>query len=299
MTNETLSDILAVARARVEAALDAQLPGASEEPRQLHEAMRYAVLNGGKRVRAALVYLSGRAVSAPEERLDTPAIAVELIHAYSLVHDDLPAMDNDDLRRGQPTCHIAFDEATALLAGDAMQTHAFQLLAQASALNFPGGPALPMIATLASASGSGGMAGGQAIDLAAVGQQLTLPELENMHAHKTGALIRAAVRIGALAADSVDATTLAALDNYAAAIGLAFQIQDDILDVVGDTAVLGKQQGADEALGKPTYPALVGLERAREMAAAQHAQALASIATLDARADPLRSLSEYIVNRTH
>ena len=299
MKPESLDGMLVAARTRVENALDRYLPPADAAPARLHQAMRYAVLNGGKRVRAALVYMTGYAVSAPDQRLDVPAVAVELIHGYSLVHDDLPAMDDDALRRGQPTCHIAFDEATALLAGDALQTYAFELLVDAPELTAVNGPALAMVATLARASGPSGMAGGQAIDLAAVGQQLTLAELENMHAHKTGALIRAAVRIGALASSAVTSAELDALDSFASSIGLAFQIQDDILDVVGDTHVLGKQQGADEALGKPTYPSIVGLDEARNMAAQQHLSALAAIANLDERANPLRWLSEYIVSRSH
>ena len=299
MKPESLDGMLVAARTRVENALDRYLPHADAAPERLHQAMRYAVLNGGKRVRAALVYMTGYAVSAPDQRLDVPAVAIELIHGYSLVHDDLPAMDDDALRRGQPTCHIAFDEATALLAGDALQTYAFELLVDAPELTAVNGPALAMVATLARASGPSGMAGGQAIDLAAVGQQLTLAELENMHAHKTGALIRAAVRIGALASSAVTSAELDALDSFASSIGLAFQIQDDILDVVGDTHVLGKQQGADEALGKPTYPSIVGLDEARNMAAQQHLSALAAIANLDERANPLRWLSKYIVSRSH
>lgn len=298
-SSEALAATLARCRERVSVAIDARLPAASTPPQRLHEAMRYAVLNGGKRVRASLVYLTGQALGAPDAWLDAPAVAVELIHAYSLVHDDLPAMDDDDLRRGQPTCHIAFDEATALLAGDALQTQAFSVLAGASEFTGTEAPVVEMVRTLAEASGAAGMAGGQAIDLAAVGQAITLAELENMHVHKTGALIRASVRLGALASAGVDETALARLDRYAHAIGLAFQIQDDILDVIGDTQTLGKQQGADEALNKPTYPALVGLERAQEMAGAQHAAALEAIAHLGAEADPLRWLSAYIVSRTH
>ncbi|MDX1514541.1 MAG: (2E,6E)-farnesyl diphosphate synthase [Gammaproteobacteria bacterium] len=285
-------------RDRVHAALEARLPPASDEPRQLHEAMRYAVLNGGKRVRAVLVYAAGEAVGTAPETLDAPACAVELIHAYSLVHDDLPVMDNDDLRRGQPTCHRAFDEATALLAGDALQSLAFEVLLD------DGGPAgaarrAAMAWTLAGASGSLGMAGGQAIDLAAVGKSLTLEQLENMHRHKTGALIRASVRMGALSGDGSSEQTLDLLDRYACCIGLAFQIRDDILDVEGDTAVLGKQSGADSALNKPTYPALLGLEEAKQKARELHEQALACLQDFGAEADPLRWLSEFIVNRPH
>lgn len=285
-------------RARVHAALDACLPPAADEPRQLHEAMRYAVLNGGKRVRAVLVYAAGEAVGTPVDGLDAAACAVELMHAYSLVHDDLPAMDNDDLRRGQPTCHRAFDEATALLAGDALQSLAFEVLLQ------NGGPAtaldrLGMARTLANASGSKGMAGGQAIDLSAVGKTLDPGELENMHLHKTGALIRASVRLGALSGDGVGEETLALLDGYARCIGLAFQIRDDILDVEGETEMLGKRSGADMARNKPTYPSLLGMEPAKRKAADLHDEALECLAAFGPEADPLRWLSEYIVSRPH
>lgn len=284
-------------RARANRALEACLIPAEREPAQLHEAMRYAVLNGGKRVRAILVYGTGEAVGADTERLDAPACAVELMHAYSLVHDDLPAMDNDDLRRGKPTCHRAFGEANALLAGDALQTMAFQVLADGTAAG--GARAVEMVATLALASGSLGMAGGQAIDLAAVGKQLRLEELENMHRHKTGALIRASVRLGALCNPDIGDAELAKLDAYGACIGLAFQVRDDILDVEADTETLGKAQGADIALNKPTYPALLGLDEAKQKAEELHENALAELAGFDSRADALRGLSAFIVNRPH
>jgi len=296
---DALTAELKQCRERVASAIDARLPASSAPPEKLHEAMRYAVLNGGKRVRACLVYMTGQALGAPDAWLDAPAVAVELIHAYSLVHDDLPAMDDDDLRRGQPTCHVAFDEATALLAGDALQSAAFDVLAGAEEFHQTAAPVLEMVRTLAHASGAAGMAGGQAIDLAAVGRSISLAELENMHVHKTGALIRASVRLGALASARNDQAVLVRLDRYAHAIGLAFQIQDDILDVVGDTATLGKQQGADEALNKPTYPALVGLGRAQAMAAEQHATALEALESFGTEANPLRWLSAYIVSRTH
>lgn len=285
-------------RAQVQSALDARLPPAGDEPRQLHEAMRYAVLNGGKRVRAVLVYATGETVGTPAEALDDAACAVEMIHAYSLVHDDLPAMDNDDLRRGQPTCHRAFDEATALLAGDALQSLAFEvLLRNGDQISVP--QRLAMARALASASGSRGMAGGQAMDLSAVGKTLGPAELENMHVHKTGALIRASVRLGALGRDGVDEETLALLDRYACCIGLAFQIRDDILDVEGDTEVLGKQSGADIARNKPTYPSLLGMGPAKQKAADLHEDAMKSLAGFGPEADPLRWLSEYIVSRPH
>ena len=283
-------------RARVNRALDAYLPSAQPGPAQLHEAMRYAVLNGGKRVRATLVYAAGEAVGADGALLDGPACAVELIHAYSLVHDDLPAMDDDDLRRGKPTCHRVFGEASALLAGDALQSVAFQILADGAA---DAQRAVAMVATLAQASGSLGMAGGQAIDLAAVGRDLGLDELEHMHRHKTGALIRASVRLGALCGEGVGGEQLEQLDAYAACIGLAFQVRDDILDVEADTETLGKAQGADIALNKPTYPSLLGLASAKQKAEELHERAISELADFDARADGLRGLSAFIVNRPH
>ncbi|MGE0383732.1 MAG: (2E,6E)-farnesyl diphosphate synthase [Gammaproteobacteria bacterium] len=282
---------------RAEAALDRALPAAAAEPRRLHEAMRYSVLGGGKRVRPLLVYLAGTCAGAASEALDAPAVAVELIHAYSLIHDDLPAMDDDDLRRGKPTCHRAFDEATAILAGDALQAHAFDVLARDPAIAVPDAQRLEMIATLARASGSAGMAGGQAIDLGAVGRALDLAALENMHVHKTGALIRASVRLGVLAAPAPRARLLEDLDRYAHAIGLAFQVQDDILDVEGTTETLGKPQGSDIARNKPTYPNLLGLDGARAAADRLHAQAVEALAAHGAAAEPLRALADYIVRR--
>jgi farnesyl diphosphate synthase len=246
-----------------------------------------------------LVYAGGQAFGVPQEQLDGAACAVELIHAYSLVHDDLPAMDDDDLRRGQPTCHKAYDEATAILAGDALQTLAFQVLVQDKALSVPPETRLQMVETLACASGSHGMAGGQALDLAAVGQELDLPQLENLHIHKTGALIRAAVRLGTLAAPDAPAEAIDRLDHYAKCIGLAFQVQDDILDVLGETAVIGKTQGKDAASGKPTYPALLGLEEAREKAEQLVADALDSLSGIGDEVSPLRALARYIVERSH
>jgi geranylgeranyl pyrophosphate synthase len=287
---------LSAYRARANRALEACLPAADRAPTELHEAMRYAVLDGGKRVRATLVYATGEALGAEPALLDAPACAVELIHAYSLVHDDLPAMDNDDLRRGKPTTHRAFGEANALLAGDALQTLAFEVLAEGAA-RAPG--SLEMVATLARASGSLGMAGGQAIDLAAVGHELSLDALENMHRHKTGALIRASVRLGALCGPDVSAAALEQLDGYAACIGLAFQVRDDILDVEADTETLGKTQGADIALDKPTYPSILGLDAAKRKAVELHERAIAELAGFDARADALRGLSAFIVNRPH
>lgn len=286
-------------QARVERRLDDWLPANSLHPSRLHEAMRYAVLGGGKRVRPILVYATGAALGVSTESLDGPACAVELIHAYSLIHDDLPAMDNDDMRRGKPSCHCAFDEATAILAGDALQALAFYILAHDPFMKMPAPTRLSMIEGLALAAGSRGMVGGQAIDFAAVGCTLDIAELEDMHIHKTGALIRAAVKLAALSAPGLDHDTLQQLDHYAKCVGLAFQIRDDILDVEGDVALLGKRQGADMALNKPTYPSLLGLAEAKERARYLHEEALASLAKLDERADPLRGLSHYIVARAH
>jgi geranylgeranyl pyrophosphate synthase len=297
--DDALAGLLQLARERVEQALQRWLPDAGTPPSRLHEAMRYAVLAGGKRVRPILVYGTGQALGLPVAQLDGPACAVELIHAYSLVHDDLPAMDDDDLRRGRPTCHRAYDEATALLVGDALQTLAFYVLAHDDTLACGAAARLRMVEALALASGSRGMAGGQAIDLAAVGQQLDLAELEHMHIHKTGALIRASVRLAVLCAETVEAAVADGLDHYAKCIGLAFQIRDDILDVEGDTATLGKPQGSDAALEKPTYPALIGLAESKRLAAELCADAVASLDRLDARAEPLRQLARYIVSRSH
>ncbi len=286
-------------QARIEQVLGERLPAPEAHPSRLHEAMRYAVLGGGKRVRPFLVYAAGTALGADLQTLDAPACAVELIHAYSLVHDDLPCMDNDELRRGRPTCHIAYDEATALLVGDALQTLAFHTLSRADGAAVEPARRVDMIETLALAAGSRGMAGGQAIDLGSVGRQLDIVELEDMHIHKTGALIRASVRLGALAAPAANDQTLRDLEHYAKCIGLAFQIRDDILDEEGETAVIGKLQGADRALNKPTYPSLLGLSESKRRLGELHEQALASIAGLDAGADPLRWISHYIGARSH
>lgn len=286
-------------RRRADAALDRWLPAEDTLPQTLHRAMRYAVFNGGKRVRPVLTYATGHALDLEAAQLDAPATAVELIHAYSLVHDDLPAMDDDDLRRGKPTVHRAFDEATAILCGDALQSLAFYLLAHHGDAAIPAGQRLQMLETLALASGSRGMAGGQAIDLASVGKELNVAELENMHVHKTGALIRASVKLGALCLPDIEQQTLARLDHYAKCIGLAFQIQDDILDVEGETETLGKTRGADQARNKPTYPALLGLDGAKSLAAELIEDALQNLVSLGDRAEPLRWIARYIVQRTH
>lgn len=296
---KSLTAFLAECRAQVESALDRHLPSETQSPERLHIAMRYAVLQGGKRLRAALVYATGGALGVEPARLDAPACALELIHAYSLVHDDLPAMDNDDLRRGRPTCHRAFDEATAILVGDALQTLAFQVLTEDRRLDISPARRLQMLGRLAQASGSLGMAGGQAIDLASTGQRLDLTRLQDMHARKTGALIGAAVALGYLACEDAPTELTAQLEDYAAALGLAFQITDDILDIEGDTATLGKPQGSDLAHDKSTYPALLGLERAKAMAREQHTLALASLDGLGDNGRLLRDIADYVILRTH
>ena len=284
-------------RARVENALDAVLPDPALLPRRLHEAMRYAVLGPGKRLRPLLVYQGGQVFGINDERLDPPACAVELIHAYSLVHDDLPAMDDDDLRRGRPTCHRAYDEATAILVGDALQTLAFRLIAAAETPESH--QRLAMIETLAAACGSRGMAGGQAMDLAAAGQRINVAELEDMHIHKTGALILASLRLGALCATHTERASLASLERYGRCIGLAFQVQDDILDVTGTSALTGKSSGADARREKSTYPGLMGLAEARRFATELRDEAVESLAPFGDRADTLRALADYIVERDH
>jgi farnesyl diphosphate synthase len=280
---------------RAEDQLALRLPSAAHSPQRLHEAMRYSVLNGGKRVRPVLIYATGLALGIDESLLDNAACAIEFIHAYSLVHDDLPAMDDDDLRRGRPTCHKAFDEATAILVGDALQVLAFQILARDTHL--PVEPRLRLIDILATESGTNGMAGGQALDLAGEGQTLTIAEVEHMHACKTGALIRASVMMAAACAPQLDADVKQALQRYATAIGLAFQIQDDVLDVEGDATLLGKATGADRALSKPTYPAVAGLQTAKLRVQSLHAEALVELAPLGVAAQPLREVSDWLVFR--
>ncbi len=264
---------------------------------RLYQAMRYSVMNGGKRVRPLLVYAACEALNGDKADADGAACAVELIHAYSLVHDDLPAMDDDDLRRGQPTTHKAFDEACAILAGDGLQSLAFEAMAQAEHNPQDATLRLRMFAVLARAAGPAGMVGGQAIDLGSVGLKLDRDALELMHRHKTGALIEASVQLGALASGHADADNLASLSQYARAIGLAFQVQDDILDVESDTATLGKHQGADIARDKPTYPALLGMDAAKAYALELRDQALHALRPFDTAAEPLRELARYIVER--
>jgi len=266
---------------------------------QLKAAMRHGLLLGGKRVRPFLVYATGNLLGVADELLDGPAAAIECIHAYSLIHDDLPAMDDDDLRRGHPTVHKAFDEAAAILAGDALQTLAFSILADHPLPDVLAKNQIQMLSQLARASGYAGMCGGQALDLAAEGQQVDLKALEQIHRHKTGALIECAVTLGALCHHQIQPDQLAALQQYAAAIGLAFQVQDDILDITSDTATLGKPQGSDVALAKSTYPALLGLDAARELARELHRQALAAIAPLPYNTHILRAFADYIVERAY
>ncbi len=283
-------------QARMENVLSEWLPPASIAPQRLHEAMRYAVLGGGKRVRPLLAFAAGEVAGADVERVQHAAAAVELIHAYSLVHDDMPAMDDDALRRGKPTVHVEFDEATALLVGDALQSLAFDILA-AQPLANDAATQLNMLQLLAQAAGSRGMAGGQAIDLASVGKPLDLTELEFMHIHKTGALIRASVLLGAQCG-SLPEAAIAALDHYAKCIGLAFQVVDDVLDAEAPTATLGKTAGKDAANNKPTYVSLLGAARARELAQELRADAHAALADLGAPAARLRQLADFVVERT-
>jgi farnesyl diphosphate synthase len=284
-------------RARMELALAARLPEADAVPTRLHQAMRYSVLGGGKRVRPILLFATARTVGLAEQEVEAAACAVELVHVYSLVHDDLPAMDDDDLRRGRPTCHKAYDEATAILVGDALQPLAFQLLARDPAL--PAAPTirLRLIELLAQASGTFGMAGGQAIDLAVQGKQLGIAQVEEMHARKTGALIRACVLMAAACAPSLDARLHEALTGFATPIGLAFQIQDDLLDVIGDPSTLGKATGADRERAKPTHPAVIGLAASQERVRLLHVQAVEALAPFGQRAEPLRSLAAWLLTR--
>ncbi|MFZ9611343.1 MAG: farnesyl diphosphate synthase [Methylococcales bacterium] len=297
--SNALKEYLVFSQNRVELALEARLPSDDLLPHKLHRAMRYSVLNGGKRMRPMLTYCTGMALGIAPEVLDGPACAVEFIHVYSLIHDDLPAMDDDDLRRGKATCHVAFDEATAILAGDALQALAFEVLAHDPTITAAAEARLRMINTLAKASGSQGMVGGQAIDLQSVGTKLNLPELENMHIHKTGALIRASVNMATLAKADLDIGLATKLDHYAKCIGLSFQVKDDILDDESDTPTLRKTQRKDKDNDKPTYPALLGLSGAKQKAQELHEKALDSLSGFGKEADLLRDLSLYIIQRNH
>ncbi len=284
---------------RMEAALAARLPAADSVPARLHAAMRYSVLGGGKRIRPALVFATARTLGLDEGQVEAAACAIELIHVYSLVHDDLPAMDDDDLRRGRPTCHKAFDEATAILVGDALQPLAFQLLARDPALPAAAEVRLRLIDLLAEASGSLGMAGGQAIDLAVQGSWLDIAQVEDLHARKTGALIRASVLMAAACATALEPARYEDLARFAAAIGLAFQIQDDLLDVVGDVSTLGKATGADREHAKPTHPAIIGVEESQKRVHLLHDEALAALHAFGERAAPLRSLADWLLSRSY
>jgi geranylgeranyl pyrophosphate synthase len=283
----------------MEHALAARLPSPATVPARLHEAMRYSVLGGGKRIRPALLFATARTLGLTEDQVEAAACAIELIHVYSLVHDDLPAMDDDDLRRGRPTCHKAFDEATAILVGDALQPLAFQLLARDSAL--PASPAIRirLVDLLSEASGTFGMAGGQAIDLAVQGQQPNIEQVEDMHARKTGAVIRASVLMAAECVPQLDARLYAGLNDFAAAIGLAFQIQDDLLDVLGDVSILGKATGADRERDKPTHPAIIGIEASQARVNLLHREALDALEPFGESAEPLRLLANWLLSRRY
>lgn len=286
---------VAAQQARFEGVLREVLPHVEVAPQRLHEAMRYAALDGGKRVRPLLAFAAGELAGAEVARVNIAAAAVELVHAYSLVHDDMPCMDNDVLRRGKPTCHVQYDEATALLVGDSLQTLAFQLLAE-HRLSDDAARQLEMIRLLAIASGSRGMAGGQAIDLESVGKALSLPELEFMHIHKTGALIRSAVLLGAHCGTAT-AAQLDRLDHFGKCVGLAFQVVDDVLDCEADTATLGKTAGKDADNSKPTYVSLLGIQAARDMAQRLHGEALETLDEFGGAARRLRELADFIVLR--
>ena len=282
-------------RTRIERVLDARLPRAETEPQPLHRAMRYATLGGGKRMRPLLCYAAAETLGLAPESVDDPACAVELIHAFSLIHDDLPAMDDDALRRGRPSTHVVFGVATAILAGDALQTLAFRVLADDA--RGDARARIAMVGALAEAAGSRGMTGGQAIDLSSEHRQLDLAQLEDMHRRKTGCLIRASVKLACLAATDADNPTCEALERFAGLIGLAFQIRDDLLDVQGETAVIGKAQGADIARGKSTFPALLGVEGARARCEAVYDEAMAALQPLGEAAESLRWMAGYIVHR--
>ena len=284
---------------RVDKSLARWLPADSVNPPELHQAMRYSVLAPGKRVRPVLVYATAAALGLDLKLVDGAAAAVEIIHAYSLIHDDLPAMDDDDLRRGRPTCHKKFDEATAILAGDALQALAFYILSHDPDMTTNYQARLEMIEKLSLFSGSRGMAGGQAIDLSSVGKSLNITELETMHIHKTGALIRTCIQFSALSSSQLSKDRFQALDTYAKCIGLSFQVQDDILDVVGDTETLGKPQGSDRERNKPTFPSIIGLKASRQKALELHQSALDALSIFNEEAEILRYISAWFVERTH
>lgn len=297
MNNNDISSYFTQSQEIIDKTLNDWLPPSAIEPQKLHSAIRYSALSGGKRIRPVLVFATAEAFGIDKSDALAAACAVELIHAYSLIHDDLPAMDDDDLRRGLPTCHIKYDEATAILAGDALQAMAFEILCTRG--QHAPQSRVEMLKTLSAASGNLGMVGGQAIDLDSVGQKLSLDSLENMHNHKTGALIEASIILGAQSAEISDESTLQQLRLYAQSIGLAFQVQDDILDITSNTETLGKTQGADEARNKPTYPALLGLDGAREKAQALHLSALSALDNLtNIDTSRLAKISEFIISRS-
>jgi geranylgeranyl pyrophosphate synthase len=283
----------------MEGALAARLPAADANPKRLHQAMRYSVLGGGKRIRPALLFATALTLGLGEDQVEAAACAGELIHVYSLIHDDLPAMDDDDLRRGRPTCHKAFDEATAILAGDALQPLALQLLASDPSLPPDPSIRLRLIHLLSEASGSLGMTGGQAIDLAVQGKMLDIDQVEDMHARKTGALIRASVMMAAECRPDLDPVKRQALERFAAAIGLAFQIQDDLLDLLGDASTLGKATGADQERDKPTHPAIIGIPASQARVQLLHREALQSLAPFGENAAPLRALANWLLARRY
>jgi geranylgeranyl pyrophosphate synthase len=290
---------LEIWRLRMERALEARLPEPNLVPARLHQAMRYSVLGGGKRIRPALLFATARTLGLSEDEVEAAACAIELVHVYSLVHDDLPAMDDDDMRRGRPTCHRAYDEATALLVGDALQPLAFQLLARDEALPASAAVRLRLIDMLAQAIGTFGMAGGQAIDLAVQGMRLDIAQVEDMHARKTGAVIRASVLMAAECAPALEPNLYAALNRFATAVGLAFQIQDDLLDVTGDALTLGKATGADSERAKPTHPAVIGIPASQQRMRLLHNQAIGALAPFGERAQPLRSLAHWLLSRQY
>ncbi len=291
------SDFLREIQDRTNRLLDEHLPGSQLSPQSLHQAMRYSALNPGKRIRPALVYATGEMLAAETSNLDMPALAVELIHAYSLIHDDLPCMDDDDLRRGIPTCHIQFNEATAVLAGDALQTLAFEILSLQPQSNLADDKKLLMLTELCQASGSMGMGGGQAIDLLVTNSQSDLATLEAMHRMKTGALINASVKLGYLASACEDQVVLTHLNTYSRCLGLAFQIRDDILDIESDTQTLGKPQGSDLEKNKLTFPALLGMDGAKQRADELVSRALEALDRIPLNSDRLADFASYIVTR--
>jgi geranylgeranyl pyrophosphate synthase len=295
---DSLEDFLSHSQNRVQQYLNTAI-GQRRASGPLSQAMAYSAVRGGKRVRAALVYAAARACGVDHAALDPLAAAVEAMHAYSLIHDDLPAMDDDALRRGQPSCHIAFDEATAILAGDALQALAFEFLASAQGPQLSAGQCLNMVASLAQASGAKGMVAGQMLDMAAAHDAVSLAQLERLHSLKTGALIVASVELGALSQSHVSTEQMDNLRTYAQAIGLAFQVQDDILDIEGDTATLGKAQGSDLINGKSTYPSLLGMAAAKMRLIELHQQAKESLLGFGAAAEPLVWLADFIVSRKH